>query len=53
MKIAIILLSALLLSGCAGFSGKRSISLKLTILANTFEWSSTCDGAYPEKEPVP
>lgn len=44
-------LSLCLLTGCAGFSGKRSVEFEMTILGrNSIKWTSTCDGAYPETE---
>jgi hypothetical protein len=52
MKILAII-AALSLTGCAGFTGKREISFKLSIMNNSIEWTSTCDGGYSEKDPKP
>ena len=40
------------LTGCAGFEGKRNISLKLGILGNSVEWNSSCAGKYQMESPV-
>lgn len=47
MKPLILIPFAVMLAGCAGFTGKREISFKLSIMNNSIEWTSTCDGNYP------
>lgn len=45
MKI-LVLLSMVLLAGCTGFNGKRASTIKVNILGNTWESSTTLDGTY-------
>jgi hypothetical protein len=45
MKI-LFLISLLFLVGCSGFDGKRTSTIKVNILGNTWESSTTLDGTY-------
>jgi hypothetical protein len=37
-----------LLTGCQSFEGERTSTIKLNILGNTWESTTTCTGKYPE-----
>lgn len=50
--VLVAIVAACGVSGCAGFEGKRNISLKLGILGNSVEWNSTCSGKYEMESPV-
>jgi hypothetical protein len=46
--IAILAVLALACAGCTNFAGKRSSTIKLNILGNTWESTTTLDGVYTE-----
>lgn len=51
MKTLATLAALILLTGCAGFSGKRSVGFELSIMGgNSMKWTSTCEGDYPTQE---
>ncbi len=47
--MAVVAIMAALSAGCQSFTGERTSTIKLNILGNTWESTTTCKGTYPEK----